>query len=158
RMSEKLNLPVRFFLRQPTSRILKTIFYRSMSAATKRERLRAERRYDWLREIVGLLRHFVRFPEVNFPQFELSSDPTRITDSQIEELEAETRRAWGLAQGPISNVTWLLENRGAVVTRCELGAATLDAFSEWNCADSTPYVFLSSGKESAARSRFDTAH
>lgn len=158
RISEQLNLPVQFFLRRPLAVSQRTIFYRSMSAATKRARLRAERRYEWLCEIVSLLRRFVRFPEVTFPEFKLAPDPARITNDQIEDLAAETRRAWALGQGPISNITWLLENRGAVITRCELGAATLDAFSEWNSSDSTPYVVLNSGKESAVRSRHDSAH
>jgi Zn-dependent peptidase ImmA (M78 family) len=158
RIGERLNLPVQFFLCQPARATPGTIFYRSMSAATKRARLRAERRYGWLREIVSFLRQYVRFPEINFPQFEFPADPAQISEDQIEDVAAETRRAWSLGQGPISNVSWLLENHGGVVTRCELGAATLDAFSEWSSSDSTPYVVLSAGKDSAARSRWDAAH
>ena len=158
KISGCLNVPVAFFLRQSRPEPSGTIFYRCMSAATKRARLRAEHRYKWLREIVSYLREYVRCPEVKFPEFDLPTDPNQIGDDHIEELATETRRAWGLGQGPISNVTWLLENHGAVVTRCELGAATLDAFSEWNPSDATPYVILGSGKGSAARSRFDAAH
>ena len=38
-----------------------------VSAATKRARLRAERRYEWLREIVAFLDQYVRFTDVKFP-------------------------------------------------------------------------------------------
>lgn len=158
RISDCLNLPVQFFLRPLSRENTGTIFYRSMSAATKKARLRAERRYEWLREIVAFLRAYVHFPKVEIPDFDLPSDPTAIDDDQIEEVAEETRRCWGLGFGPISNVTWLLENHGAIVTRCELGAATLDAFSEWSSSDSTPYVILGSGKASAVRSRYDAAH
>jgi Zn-dependent peptidase ImmA (M78 family)/DNA-binding XRE family transcriptional regulator len=158
KISDSLNLPVQFFLRRPWPEKPGTVFYRCMSAATKRARLRAERRYKWLREIVAFLRDYVHFPGVKFPELDLAADPAEIDDDKIEELASETRRFWGLGRGPISNVTWLLENHGAVVTRCELGATTLDAFSEWSPSDSTPYVILASGKGSAARSRYDAAH
>lgn len=158
RIGECLNVPVQFFLRRAAREEPGTVFYRCMSAATKKARQRAERRYEWLRGITAFLRQYVRFPDIQFPGFDLPADPTKIDHEQIEELAAETRRFWGLGTGPISNVTWLLENHGAVVTRCELGAATLDAFSEWSETDSTPYVVLGCGKGSAARSRFDAAH
>lgn len=158
RISECLNLPIQFFLRKETHDRLGTVFYRSMSAATKRERQRAERRYGWFRAIVGFLRGYVRFPEVRFPDFELPADPTAIGHEQIEELAAETRRFWGLGTGPITNVTWLLENQGAVVARFGLGAATLDAFSEWDEVESAPYFVLGCDKASAVRSRYDAAH
>jgi Zn-dependent peptidase ImmA (M78 family) len=109
-------------------------------------------------EITEFLRVYIRFPEIRFPSFDLPADPAEIGCEQIEELAAETRKFWGLGEGPISNVTWLLENHGAVVTRCELGSATLDAFSEWSKTDSTPYVVLGCGKGSAVRSRYDAAH
>jgi len=158
RISESLNIPVRYFLHEPAREGLGTVFYRCMSAATKKSRQRAERRYEWLRDITMFLQTHVRFPEVQFPTFDLPDDPTRIDDDQIEELASETRRTWGVGTGPISNVTWLLENKGAVVTRCELGSTTLDAFSEWSEQGSAPYVVLGFGKGSAARSRWDAAH
>lgn len=158
KIAECLNLPMQFFLCRSPRFKPGTVFYRSMSSATKRARVRAERRYGWLHDIVDFLRNYVRFREVRVPDFGLPTDPTKIDDDHIEKLAEETRRSWGLGLGPISNVTWLLENQGAVVTRCELGAATLDAFSEWSQTDSSPYVILNSEKESAARSRFDAAH
>lgn len=159
RISECLNLPIQFFLSRPVAAALSgPVFYRCMSAATKSARTRAERRHSWLREITWFLARFVRFPAVKFPQFDLPDDPTKIDPEQIEGIATETRRFWGLGMGPISNVSWLLENNGAVVSRCELGAPTLDAFSEWGEADERPYVVLGNGRGSAARSRFDAAH
>ena len=158
RISECLNLPVQFFLRERATPDIGTVFYRSMSAATKRARQAAERRYVWLQDIAQLLADYVHFPDVLFPTFELPDDPAKIHDNLIEDLATQTRRYWGLSDGPISNVSWLLENSGAIVTRCELGAATLDAFSEWRLHDGRPFIFLNSDKASAVRSRFDAAH
>jgi Zn-dependent peptidase ImmA (M78 family) len=51
-----------------------------------------------------------------------------------------------------------MENKGAIITRCNFQSEALDAFSQWSNSDSTPYIFLSSNKNSAVRSRFDIAH
>lgn len=157
-LSRVLNLPVQWFLRPMQECKHGNIFYRCLSSATKGARLRAERRYEWLREIVGYVQQYVNMPQVRVPDFDVPTDPTQLHDTTIDELAAETRRFWGLGNSPISNVTWLLENNGAVVARFELLASTLDAFSEWVPQENRPYVILGSDKGSAARSRFDAAH
>lgn len=158
RIQQTLNLRPEFFRRIPIPQKSGTIFYRSMSATTKAARVKAERRYAWLREIVRYLREFITFPPVNLPVFDVPDDPNRISPEMIEELASETRRYWKLGDGPISNIAWLLENQGIIVGRCELEAETLDAFSEWHVEDSTPYIILSSDKNVAVRSRSDAGH
>ncbi|CBE68397.1 MAG: ImmA/IrrE family metallo-endopeptidase [Candidatus Methylomirabilis oxygeniifera] len=158
KIARTLQLPQEYF-RRPISRIERgAIFYRSMSAATKAARARAECRYSWLREIVTYLREFVQFPPMNIPDFNLPDDPVRISYNQIEELATQSRQFWKIGEGPIGNVVRLLENNGIVVVRDELGAETLDAFSEFNAEDGTPYIILGSDKAVAVRSRFDAAH
>lgn len=157
RISEKLDLPIRFFLERPRDRRHGATFFRSMKSTTKAARIRAQRRFDWLLDIVEYIRSLVRFPAVGVPDFRPPSDPAAIGDDLIREYARETRRHWGLGLGPISNVVWLMENKGVVVSRYGLGADELDAFSEWG-EDATPYVVLNSEKRSAARSRFDAGH
>jgi len=159
KIADKLNFPMHFFLRDTSAERYKPVFFRSMSAATKTARLRAAHRYDWLLEIVRYLREFVTLPEVNFPSFDLPPDPILIKDEKIEDIANEVRRHWNLSFGPISNITWLMENNGAIVVRYLLGARTLDAFSNWSFDDTKrPYFILSEDKVSAVRSRFDAAH
>ena len=160
RITQVLNVPLRFFIevRPPEQAELGAVFYRSLSTATKGARVRAERRFQWLKDIVAYLRGLVEFTAVNFPDLGLSRDPVNIRDEQIEEAARDLRRAWGIGDGPISNVAWLLENNGAVVARQELGAAKLDAFSEWSETERTPYIVLGADKSSAVRSRHDAAH
>jgi len=129
-----------------------------MSAATKGARLRAERRYDWLRDIVRFLSSRVVFQKPNFPDLDFPADPSQLSDHDIDAAATCARRFWGLSDGPISNVTWLLENNGVVVSRFELYAATLDALSDWEANENRPYVILGSDKGMACRSRFDAAH
>jgi Zn-dependent peptidase ImmA (M78 family)/DNA-binding XRE family transcriptional regulator len=159
RITQVLNLPMHNFLAQPVARNRDApLFFRSLSSATKTARTRAERRYDWLQDIADYLRRFVEFTPVNVPTFDFSSDPAAISDVDIEESAIAARRFWGLGDGPISNVLWLLENNGVLVSRHALGADTLDAFSQWGDSGRTPYVILGSEKGSAVRSRFDAAH
>ena len=158
RICERLNLPMQFFLMPPRVERHEAIFYRSMSTATLTARVKAERRYAWLRDIVVFLRGYLKFSDLRFPDNAPSADPTKIGEHQIRDLAAATRHFWGLGDGPISNVSWLLENCGAIVSRFDLDSEKLDAFSEWNPEDNTPYVILNSAKNSASRSRFDIAH
>src|SRR3990172_1641588 len=69
RLCTVLNLPAQFFSRRIPGRERNAIIYRSMSAATKASRTRAERRLGWLQEIVSYLRTIVDFPGPNLPTF-----------------------------------------------------------------------------------------
>lgn len=153
-----LKFPLDFFLRQKVPTPPRKIFYRSMSAATKAARVRMEHRHEWLADIVDYLRDFVELPPINFPQFDLPENPRMLSGNDIEFLAAETRKFWGMGEGPVGNLVWLLENNGTVVARGDMGAHTLDAFSDWYEAHGTPYIFLGADKESSVRSRFDAAH
>ncbi len=157
-LSEKLNIPAsRFlaFLPKPHSA---PVFFRSMSATTKAARASALRRFEWLTEIVAYLGGYINFPKVNFPNFDLGDNFRKFDDDLIEDVATQVRRFWGLGDGAISNVVWLLENNGAVVSRFDLEAKGLDAFSTSGVTDQTPYLILAADKNVCARSRFDAAH
>ena len=158
RITEVVRLPFHFFLAPPSPEERDVIFYRSLASATKASRLRAERRYVWLRNVANYLRDFVQLPNVEFPPCGFVGDPRPISDADIEHAAQIARRFWGLNDHSISNMVWLIENHGGLVGRMELGSEKLDAFSQWNREDSTPYFILGSDKESAARSRYNLAH
>jgi Zn-dependent peptidase ImmA (M78 family)/transcriptional regulator with XRE-family HTH domain len=158
-IANKLNLPVAFFLRPTNTTSYSAIFFRSQAAATKLDRGRGGSRIRWLSTIiVPYLRQFVSFPKINLPTLSIPDNPLRLIDDEIEEIAIEVRRKWGLGDGPISNMVLLIENNGFIVTRMDLDAPTLDAFSTFVSNDGTPYVILGADKQSAVRSRFDTAH
>lgn len=158
KISNVLHLSEGFFRRPIYRKNPRTIFYRSMAAATKGARNRVEKRYEWLQEIVAYLLNFVQLPIVNIPNFNVPNDPLRLSTEEIEEFAVATREFWKLGQGPIGNLVQLLENNGVIVAREELGADTLDAFSEYCLEDGLPYIFLSADKAIGCRSRFDAAH
>ena len=156
-ISEVLNYPISFFLKKSfQENEISPHFYRSMKAATKIAREKAENKADIFVGLTAIVESMIEMPVPNFPRLSIPSDPLDISDVLIEEYAVQVRKFWGLGDGPISNTIWLLENNGAFVVRRNLESSTLDAFSFW-CND-RPYIFLNSEKNSAVRSRFDLAH
>lgn len=155
-IAEKLNFPAHFFTRPVDERDVGTVFYRSMAAATKAARTRAEWRLRWLQEITDYLGGSVEFPHVNLPDFNVPADPSRVGFDDIERMADEARKFWAMSTGgPIGNMVNLLENQGVIVARDNLGAATLDSLSAFS---DRPYVMIGMDKGSCVRWRFDAAH
>ena len=158
-IASKLNFPISFFLRPVTTPKHAVIFFRSQASATRLDRGRGESRIKWLSEIiVPYLLQFVTFPNSDLSKLKVSSNPFILSQDNIEEIATSTRRKLGLGDGAISNVVLLLENNGFIVTRMDLNAPTLDAFSTFASQESKPYIILGADKQSAVRSRFDIAH
>ena len=158
KICELLDFQMYFFMKKRghDKRKLGPRFYRSMSAATKIAREKAEAYFEVLLDLSDIIEAFLELPIVNFPDLNPPSDPNLISDEYIEEAAVKVREFWGLGDGPISNTLWLFENNGAIVIRRPLGAETLDAFSLW--VNGRPCMVLGSEKSSAARSRFDAGH
>jgi Zn-dependent peptidase ImmA (M78 family) len=154
----QLRMPRDFFLKPIVQFDGDRIYYRSMSAATKTARLRAEARYGWLREIVAYLRKYLDFLPVNIPAFSVPEDPRDLTSAMVEDIAGKCREFYRLGNGPVPDLVALLESNGLIVTRGDLGAETLDAFSQVPPDDDRPYLFAGADKGSAVRSRFDCAH
>ena len=156
RLSHALGMPTHFFVQKDSFEIKNAVFFRSMASATKAIRTQAKRRYEWLACVVNYLRMYIDFPGVEIPTFDVPDNPKRLSFSDIEHIAESTRSKMGLGFGPISNVTWLLENRGAIIGQLDLHSKTLDAFSNW--CDETPFLILNKKKGSAVRWRYDLAH
>ena len=156
-IAQKVNLPEHFFLLPKRQGLDSTIFYRSMSSATKGARSRAEFRVRWLQDIVGYLAEFVGFPDPDIPPLDLPSDPLLLSNLDIEEAATETRLYWNLTRGPIANMMLLLENHGFIVARDRLGAEALDGLFTTD-PDGRPFILIGTDKGSAVRWRFDCAH
>lgn len=150
-----LNMPTHFFTRKIPPRSQATMFFRSLHSSTKRSRMIASRKYEWFRDIVAFVHQFVRFPEVDVPDLGCSNHE-KLSLDDVEHLASELRSHWGLGDRPISNIAWLLENKGIACCRFRFGSTSLDGFSEWR--NTRPFVVLSSDKKCCVRSRYDAAH
>ena len=158
RLCQILGVPEDFFFTRSDSTGGDTVFYRSLASATKTDRMRAIRRYGWLKSITSYLKGFVRFPSINLPAYSVAGRLTDLEGDEIGVYAARTREFWGLGKGPISDVMLLLENNGVIVSKAVFGTRNMDAYSSFDATAATPYVIIAYDKNSAVRSRFDMAH
>ena len=158
KFSENLGRSPGFFLTANTAAgvVLETRFFRAVGRRTNRTNDALDVRARWLWEIVSFISGRVHLPSVNLPKPPPPATREFYLPAEIEDIAQQTRRHWGLGDGPIANMVALMETYGAITTRFSLGSARIDAFSYW--ASGRPCVVLGSDKRSAARSRFDAAH
>lgn len=155
RIALVLGLPTGFFLRPVKQRVQSATYLRALRSVAKIACDRADKQLGWAADIAESIGELVVLPKVDFPNFTIK-DPVQLSDDDIEHLAAQARRHWGLGENPISNVVLLLENKGAIVMRCEVGSPKLDGLSRWT--DDRPTILLASDKVSGPRGRFDAAH
>ncbi len=163
KMVEVLEFPVGFFYKpllqtnNPESiTFYSPTFFRSLKAAKKSGKNKVTVRMDWLEEIFLYLKDFVNFPTVNVPNVSQYLTGEELSQDDIEDIADHVRKSWGLGKGPISNVLLLLEKNGFVVARNSIKDKKIDAFSQWK--GEIPFVYLSSDKDCAVRTRFDASH
>jgi Zn-dependent peptidase ImmA (M78 family)/transcriptional regulator with XRE-family HTH domain len=154
KLMHALEQPLRFFTAARTRGDVTngTSFFRSFKSATATSRRVCMRRKQWLIDAFTFASKYINFPQVNTLQFSQEV----YSKEDIEEIATKCRRHWGLGDGPIGDLLKLLESNGFIVTRADFGLAKIDAFSFWY--GDRPFMFLSSDKSSAVRSRFDAAH
>ena len=161
RIAEALSFKTAFFLRpeeEDGGIDCRVIFERSRASITKSTRRRARHHRTWLREIIQYLTQFVRLPEPNVPEIRDKTNWLAMSQADIESTARDARRHWSLGDGPISNVTLLVEKHGIIVTTIAMNANNLDAFSTWDNADSRPYIVLGTDTQSVFRTRFNVCH
>lgn len=153
-LSKTLGFPEHFFLSDTTSPQIKSaIHFRSRSTTSKKERLVGKTKGRWVSLILNEIMNYVtlptpEIPEIDIPDFEL------LSNADIEDIATNVRRIWGLGDGPITNLTMLLENKGIIVANIHSGEK-VDAFSFWN--EHTPVIVIDKMK-TAVRTRFSIAH
>jgi len=152
-----LNFPPAFFTKDyKPNKPCSTIYFRSLKSALQSARDMLTVRTNWLQNIIDYLEIYVAFPTVNLPEFEKNDSADFWSFDEIEKVAIKTRKHWGLGLGPISNITLLLEKNGVIVVRAQTNSEKTDACSQWR--GRRPFIYLSSDKGSAVRSRFDAVH
>lgn len=109
----------------------------------------ARARGEMLKRLVFVLDEYLDLPEHSITE----AEPT--SDEAIERGAERCRVHWALGMGPISNVTRVAENAGAVVMPVNGLANEVDAVS---FAIRRPVIALNGSGRSACRARFGIAH
>ena len=109
----------------------------------------ARARGEMLKRFVGVLDDHVELPRYQVGEASPESAET------IERAAEKFRSLFGLGLGPLSNVTRVAENAGAVVVKVHGLAPEIDAVS---FATKRPLIALNGSARSACRERFGIAH
>lgn len=109
----------------------------------------ARARGEMLKRLVGVLDEHVELPQYKVGEADPQSPET------IELAAEKFRSLFGLGLGPLSNVTRIAENAGAVVMKIRGLAQEIDAVS---FATKRPLIALNGEGRSACRERFGVAH
>ena len=157
-ISDKLNLPISYFVREIKSTETNPIFWRGRTTATRAARDRAEIRLIWLREIIDYLTEFFDFPALDLPPLDLPKDFRELDTDLLEFAASSVRAHWRIGEDVMPDLLLEMENNGIIVSRVFVGAEKLDAFSQWSSVYKIPFVLLGRDKASAVRQRFDAAH
>lgn len=155
-LASELRMPQRYFFVPAREEPQAPRFYRSLSAATKSDRLAAEVRLAWVKDLFDLVAERFELPVVDMPNLSLGPRPESEGPEAGEEVARRLRAAWKMGDGPIPNLTGLLEAKGAAVAVFSLGAHELSAFSQWT--DARPYIISNSDEPAVVRQRFNRAH
>jgi len=104
---------------------------------------------EMLKRLVSVLDAKLDLPKYSF----IEADPDSV--EHIESAAERLRAHWGLGLGPISNMTRVAENAGAVVLSMSGLAPEIDAIS---FATHRPVIVTNADGRSACRTRFGLAH
>lgn len=133
-----------------------TVFFRSMSAATKSARAAQRARSEMVDAIVAELDAILDFPSFDVSTIGAES-VDEISGADIERAASGLREAWGLGDGPVANLVASAEAHGVVVCMFPFGVETLDALSRMG-STSRPAAMVNTDLGNAFRWRFDVAH
>ena len=155
-LARELNVPEPFLtmpIRLGENTLQSAVTYRSLAASSVRSRNQAKVCGEWASSLVASLSRYVSFPPVRLPVFSLA-DCISLPEDEIDECAERTRRFFGLGDGPISDLTLLLENHGVIVLFAPLDSG-IDGVSAWY--QDRPFVVINR-RAVAVRARFDVAH
>lgn len=155
-ISKQLGIPESFFTlgrREGESKIESLVSFRTMSVSTNKMRNQAASYLGWTSSLISFIESIIELPKPSLPDLSFT-DPDDLSGDDIEEIAQQTRRHFGLGEGPISDITLLLENHGIVVLYAPI-QSKVDGLSAW--IDGRPYILVNK-KFNAFRRRFDVGH
>lgn len=151
-LSRVLSVKPEFFNKPISFEVNEDIFHFRKKASTKVSVKKAfYAQSALLRNLIDLIEEYIELPECDFPDY--GQDSLSLYD--VELAAEKLRRDWGLGISPISNITKLVETKGAVITFFKNIDDSVDALS---VSDRRPIVIRNTAKTSACRLRFDVAH
>lgn len=156
-IAQILDMPIQYFGMASMDNANTPIFFRSGKTAKKKMRDVFKVYINWTGELYLYISQYINLPELNMPK----KTQEAYAFEEINNIAQELRSYWKIGNGPISNLTLLLENNGFIISKTPLSGELVEACSQFYTNTNTelnrPMLFLTSSK-SAVRSRRDLAH
>lgn len=147
-----------FFYRKTVKAEDKPVFWRARLSAQTAMLDRAKVRLEWMKEVIDYLGEFVELPALDLPEIAAPYNPLDLSTDDIENAAQILRDHWSVSSGPLTGALTRVEDSGILVSRINVTADKVDAFSQWWSYINTPLIVLSLDKQSAVRQRFDLMH
>ena len=167
-IAKVLRFPMEFFLvKDKCSTTTGNTYFRSQASATKLLQNAQRKKLEYVAKMYEVLLGYVDFPRLNVPKVAVNMNESAFdADSQetmdeIEHLAAETRKQWGIDDGPIKNLQYIVESKGIILTGFQEKDKRVDAFSQYVHVENADPVFiiaLALGDKPMERLRFDISH
>lgn len=167
KLLQVLDFPYDFFFQESSFQVkTESTYFRALLSATKKERTAQSVKLEYLAQIYLVLFEYIDFPRLNLPKIDFQGGNISYEyedANEVEQLEAiamEVREYWGLGTTPISDLRFILEANGIIVTGFDSNAEKIDAFSQRTIVNNEDIFFIAISKtgQTVARARFDMAH
>ena len=167
-LANALRVPTTFFFTEDVCRTeTPATYFRSLASATKLTRTSQSLKLEYVAKMYEALLEYIDFPALDLPAIEYSgmydlNDPDSM-DAMYRELEDVAKRVreyWGLGDGPIGDLQYILESHGIIVTGFDTTEDDIDAFSQRTILknDEVCFIAVDQGRKPEGRIRFDMAH
>lgn len=167
-LSRILGFPVDYFFQEDKIKTYtETTYFRSQATATKKDRAAQSVKLELVAQMYEVLWNYIDFPIYKDPKIDFVGfdDPLDCESQEaIDEVEAaakKVRECWGIPEGPIKDLQYVLEQNGILVTGFSANADKIDAFSQRTIVDKADVylIAVALGRDSSeCRIRFDMAH
>lgn len=148
-----LKFPREYFYEEDGTEIkLGNTYFRALSKMSKKEESIQKEKTKIVGKLFNFLNEYIEFPGLNLPEFD--------EGLSIEEKALALREYWGLGEEPITDIIYLLEKNGIIVTSITTNSDNIDAFSQQQNINGQKrfIVVLGNDKFSATRRQFSAAH
>ena len=168
RLAQALHVPYDIFLQKdPCKTKTSATYFRSLSSASKLSRTSQSVKLEYVAKLYEALLDYIDFPPLNLPNIKYSGgynieneDDCKAMCAELEQIALATREYWNLGTNPITDLQYVLESNGIIVTGFDTNENGIDAFSQRTIVAKRDVCFIAvdQGSKPEGRIRFDMAH
>lgn len=153
-ISKMLKFQFDFFYKEIRHKDINPIyFFRSMSIPKKKKDMLYKKMEYFNSEILDFCENYINLNKNNLIEVNRRD---YFTKDDIRKIVSEIRQEWGIYDSPISDLIYLMQKNGCIVSYINLNSEKTDGFSCW--IEGRPIILVNNIKNSATRLRFTLAH